>query len=42
LSVAWAAHQRGHVHRHIALAAAIWHNWTIGATSKRSLTTLDH
>lgn len=28
--------------RLLALAAAIWHNWTTGATSKRSLIALDH
>ena len=28
--------------RLLALAAAIWHNWTIGAPSKRSLTAYDH
>jgi hypothetical protein len=24
------------------MAAAIWHNWTTGVTSKRSLTAYDH
>lgn len=28
--------------RLLALASAIWHNWTTGATSKRSLIALDH
>lgn len=28
--------------RLLAMAAAIWHNWTIGATTKRSLTAYDH
>ena len=28
--------------RLLALATAIWHNWTTNQTSKRSLTTLDH
>jgi hypothetical protein len=28
--------------RLLAMAAGIWHNWKIGATAKRSLTTYDH
>jgi hypothetical protein len=28
--------------RLLALAAAVWHNWTINASSKRSLTAYDH
>ena len=28
--------------RLLALAAGIWHNWTTGATNKRSLTAYDH
>ncbi len=28
--------------RLLAMATAIWHNWTTGATSKRSLIALDH
>jgi hypothetical protein len=28
--------------RLLAMAAGIWHNWTTGKTSKRSLTALDH
>ncbi|MEU8919273.1 IS982 family transposase, partial [Streptomyces libani] len=28
--------------RLLALAAAIWHNWTTGAKIKRSLTAFDH
>jgi len=28
--------------RLLAMAAAIWHNWTTGVTSKRSLTAHDH
>ena len=28
--------------RLLAMAAAIWHNWTTGVTSKRSLTAYDH
>lgn len=28
--------------RLLALTTAIWHNWTTGATSKRSLTAFDH
>lgn len=28
--------------RLLALAAAIWHNWTNGARAKRSLTAYDH
>lgn len=28
--------------RLLAMAAAIWHNWTTGITSKRSLTAYDH
>jgi len=30
------------VQRLLALNAAIWHNWTIGATVKRSLIAYDH
>ncbi len=28
--------------RLLAMAAGIWHNWTTGVTSKRSLTAYDH
>ena len=28
--------------RLLAMAAGIWHNWTTGNTSKRSLTAYDH
>jgi hypothetical protein len=28
--------------RLLAMAAGIWHNWTTGITSKRSLTVYDH
>ncbi|MFH8619812.1 IS982 family transposase, partial [Streptomyces sp. NPDC017979] len=28
--------------RLLALATAIWHNWTTDATTKRSLTAYDH
>jgi len=28
--------------RLLAMAAAIWHNWQTGATSKRSLIAYDH
>ncbi len=28
--------------RLLAMAAAIWHNWTTGLTSKRSLIAYDH
>jgi len=28
--------------RLLAMATGIWHNWTTGATTKRSLTAYDH
>jgi hypothetical protein len=30
------------VERLLAMAAGIWHNWTTGLTSKRSLIAFDH